>query len=300
MSSSSSSSHDIITYTYVSSDTELPSWGILLMEAYESDPEAPLAPVLAHEYPEYLALSDDEIPAEDQPLTTSPIALSPGYIADSEPIENGLEEDPEMDPIDYVANEEEEKHLAPTNSTLSAPDFVPSGEETKPFETDESATIPPPPRSPQTIIPLSHTGLCRAQKTDRPQIPLSSFIETHIVEYAIAPTPSSPPPSSLSPLSSPLPLIPSPPLLLPSLTLATARQTRLALASGVDYRFINTLDASIRVINERVMTTLEGVNKRMTDLAATHRHDSDEFYMCHQDAQEDRALLRARISTLER
>ncbi|GKG32440.1 hypothetical protein Tco_0429950, partial [Tanacetum coccineum] len=77
---------------------------------------------------------------------------------------------------------------------------------------------PPSPLSPQTIIPLSHTGLCKARKTVRPQIPLSSFIKTHIVEYAIAPTPSSPPPSSLSPLSSPLPLIPSPPLLLPSLT----------------------------------------------------------------------------------
>ncbi|GJV64893.1 putative reverse transcriptase domain-containing protein [Tanacetum coccineum] len=37
---------------------------------------------------------------------------------------------------------------------------------------------------------------------------------------------------------------------------------------------------------------------RMTDLATTHRHDSDEFYTRHQDAQDDRALLQARISTL--
>ncbi|GKG45918.1 hypothetical protein Tco_0498364, partial [Tanacetum coccineum] len=85
-----------------------------------------------------------------------------------------------------------------------------------------------------------------------------------------------------------------------SSAVATARQTRLALARGVDYRFINTLDASIRATDKRVMTALEGVNERMTDLAATHKHASDEFYMCHQDAQEDRALLRARISTLKR
>ncbi|GJZ49933.1 hypothetical protein Tco_0604123 [Tanacetum coccineum] len=31
----------------------------------------------------------------------------------------------------------------------------------------------------------------------------------------------------------------------------------------------------------------------MTNLAATHRHDNEEFYTRHQDAQDDRALLRA-------
>ncbi|GJZ06807.1 hypothetical protein Tco_0540600 [Tanacetum coccineum] len=66
MSSSSSSSHVTVTYTFVSSDDDLPSWGIPLMEAYE--PEAPLSPVHAPVYLEYLAPSDDDIaPAEDQP-----------------------------------------------------------------------------------------------------------------------------------------------------------------------------------------------------------------------------------------
>ncbi|GKC62878.1 hypothetical protein Tco_1095476 [Tanacetum coccineum] len=81
---------------------------------------------------------------------------------------------------------------------------------------------------------------------------------------------------------------------------AAARQNRPALTRGVDYGFIDTVDASIRATDERVMAALEGVNERMTDLAATHRHDSKEFYAHHQDAQDDRALLRARISTLER
>ncbi|GKD31099.1 hypothetical protein Tco_1241877, partial [Tanacetum coccineum] len=50
------------------------------------------------EYPEYLAPSDAEVPLEDQPLPTdaSPTALSPGYVADSNP-----EEDPEKDHADY-------------------------------------------------------------------------------------------------------------------------------------------------------------------------------------------------------
>ncbi|GJR47002.1 putative reverse transcriptase domain-containing protein [Tanacetum coccineum] len=74
---------------------------------------------------------------------------------------------------------------------------------------------------------------------------------------------------------------------------AAARQNRPALTRGVDYGFIDTVDASIRATDERVMAALEGVNERMTDLAATHRHDSKEFYAHHQDAQDDRALLRA-------
>nr|GEV73576.1 hypothetical protein [Tanacetum cinerariifolium] len=164
MSSSSSSSHTTVTYTCVSSDDDLPSWGIPFMEAYE--PEAPLSLVYALEYPEYLAPSDDEIaPTEDQPLPPSPISLSPGYITDSEPIEDGPDEDPEMDPVDYAGNkEEEEEHLALADSALSVPDSVPSVEETKPFKTDESTATPPPLRSPQTVIPLPRTGLRMARK----------------------------------------------------------------------------------------------------------------------------------------
>nr|GFC25595.1 hypothetical protein [Tanacetum cinerariifolium] len=125
------------------------------MEAYESDPEAhevspqssdqaPLSLVHDREYSQYLAPSDDDLPANDQPLPddASPTALSPGYIADSEPIEDGLEGDPEMDP-----------------------DFVPSPEETEPFEEGKTAATSPPPVSSHTIVPLSQTSLRRGRKT---------------------------------------------------------------------------------------------------------------------------------------
>ncbi|GKB57882.1 hypothetical protein Tco_0914068 [Tanacetum coccineum] len=50
--------------------------------------------------------SDEEIegPMKDQPLSAdaSPTALSPGYIADSDPEED--KEDPEKDPADHPAN----------------------------------------------------------------------------------------------------------------------------------------------------------------------------------------------------
>nr|GFA39490.1 hypothetical protein [Tanacetum cinerariifolium] len=63
---------------------------------------------------------------------------------------------------------------------------------------------------------------------------------------------------------------------------------------------LHLIDSSLRATEERVMTILEGVNERMIDLATTHRQDVEEFYVCHQDAQDDQAELRAYISTLQR
>ncbi|GKG23877.1 hypothetical protein Tco_0391913, partial [Tanacetum coccineum] len=53
------------------------------------------------EYPEYLLPSEDEAPMEDQPLPAdaSPVALSLGYVPDSDP-----EEDSEEEHADYTAN----------------------------------------------------------------------------------------------------------------------------------------------------------------------------------------------------
>ncbi|GJV89522.1 hypothetical protein Tco_1533460 [Tanacetum coccineum] len=125
----------------------------------EEPKQAPLLPdyVPEPEYPEYLISSDAEAPIEDQPLPddASPTALSPGYVADSDP-----EEDPKEDPTEYPSDgggddddeneedKEEEEHLAPADSTaLHAVDHVSSAKDIEAFETDESA--PTPPRSPR-------------------------------------------------------------------------------------------------------------------------------------------------------
>ncbi|GJW45928.1 hypothetical protein Tco_0077574 [Tanacetum coccineum] len=180
-------------------------------------------------YPEYLAPSDDEAPIEDQPLPadSSPVALSPGYVPDSDP--EDPEEDPEEDHADYPANrgddddepsdddddddedkepfededdDEEEEHLAPADSSaIPVVDPVPLVRDTEAFETNESV---PTPRSPQTMVPFSQTRLRKARKTIRLEPPMSASIEARIAEYAAAPTPplhvSSPP----LPLPSPL------------------------------------------------------------------------------------------------
>ncbi|GJR34456.1 hypothetical protein Tco_1210140 [Tanacetum coccineum] len=153
------------------------------------------------EHPEYHAPSDDDVQVEDQPYAddASPTVESPGYIADSKSMEEDSidyldepedddedpEEDPEEDHTDYPADgedgdepsdddydddedeeptKEEEEHIAPADSSaVPVVDAIPSAEDTKAFETDESA---PTLRSPQTRIPFSQTRLRRAQKTD--------------------------------------------------------------------------------------------------------------------------------------
>ncbi|GJU94005.1 hypothetical protein Tco_1318761 [Tanacetum coccineum] len=144
------------------------------------EPElAPLSPnyIPELEYPEYLTPSDAEAPMEDPPLPddASPVALSPGYIDDSDP-----EEDPEEDHADYPANggddvddessddddeeqeasedddEEEDEHSALADSSaVSVDDLAPLSEDTEAFETDES--IPTPIPSPPLPLPSPPT-----------------------------------------------------------------------------------------------------------------------------------------------
>ncbi|GKC05444.1 hypothetical protein Tco_0997054, partial [Tanacetum coccineum] len=86
---------------------------------------------------------------------------------------------------------EEDELPTPAASTPVIPDPASPSEEveeTKPFEEDE------------------------AQKSVRPQTPLSLSIAALVDEWLVAPTPPSPPLSPLYPLSLPLPRIPSPPL----------------------------------------------------------------------------------------
>ncbi|GJS95990.1 hypothetical protein Tco_0802958 [Tanacetum coccineum] len=307
---STSSSHATVTYTSISTDNDLPPWSFHLVDVDE--PKAPPLPVPTPAYPKYLTSSDDEDGG-------------------------GKGEGTEMDPINYADDdyEEEEEHLAPADSALPVSDSIPSSEETKPFETDESVATPPPPRSPQTIIPLSHTRLCRARISVRPHTPPSPSTKARIAEYASAPTPPSPPPSPLTQLSFPLLRIPSPPLLLPptrplhtsptydqipspplplpspdrkdsipevdmlpqkrtcftasshrfkiveSLAVAAAMQNGSALARGVDYGFIDTLDATIEAQIKALHAKVRVLQRQRIDngdkLTSQIQHEHDIF-----------------------
>ncbi|GKD40281.1 hypothetical protein Tco_1260488 [Tanacetum coccineum] len=145
------------------------------------------------EHPEYHASSDDDIQVEDQPYAddASPTVESPGYIADSDSMEEDTDEDsidypdepedgeeddnedPEEDPSEEhepeddedddmdneepIEDEEEEEHIALTDfSAVLFVNPIPSAGDTKAFETDESA---PTPGSPQTRVSFSQTRL---------------------------------------------------------------------------------------------------------------------------------------------
>ncbi|GKE69393.1 hypothetical protein Tco_1527465, partial [Tanacetum coccineum] len=81
---------------------------------------------------------------------------------------------------------------------------------------------------------------------------------------------------------------------------AATRQAGHTLAHRVYYGFVNTLDASIRASESRAMTAVGEVNDRVTYLATTQRQDAYELQVRYEDAQDDRALLRAQVSLLTR
>ncbi|GJS68167.1 hypothetical protein Tco_0682732, partial [Tanacetum coccineum] len=311
---------------------------------YVPGPEHPPSPieipyVPEPEYPEYLVPSEDEAPMEDQPLPADapPAALSPGYVPDSDP-EEDPEEDSEEHP-DYPADggdgddepsdddsdddndddeepfedeeddDEEEEHLAPADSS-AAPiaDPVPSARDTEAFETDESA---PTPRAPQTIVPFAQTRLRRAQKTVRPQPPMSASMKARIAEHAAAPTPLLPVASPPLPLPSPLTTSPtdagaplgyraagirmraaatSPPSLLPS----TSHRTDVPEAEMPPWkRACITTPALGCEIGE---SSAAGAARR----PGPTPERTKEFQVRFEEAYDDRAYLNARVNTLFR
>nr|GEW67832.1 hypothetical protein [Tanacetum cinerariifolium] len=117
------------------------SLAYLILDEFEA-PQSPPSPdyVPGLKYPEYVALSDDEIPDPKKDLADYPTDEG-----DADEEEDSFEDDEEEEAFEDDGDEEEE-HLASVDSTvLPAIDSVPSAEDTKPFETEESAATPPPP-----------------------------------------------------------------------------------------------------------------------------------------------------------
>ncbi|GKF08206.1 hypothetical protein Tco_0042430, partial [Tanacetum coccineum] len=254
---------------------------------YVFGPEHPPSPVEVPyvpepEYPEYLVPSDAEAPLEDQPLpaNASPTALSPSYVADSDPKE-GPEDNSKEDHAEYLTDggdddnkpsddddddtddddeepfededddEEEEDHLALTDSfTVPVVDPVPSVGDTEAFETDESA---PTPRLPQTKVPFAQTRLRRARKTIRLEPPVSPSMEIPLSPLPPLPVLLSIPPPvdrredvpevELTPRKR---LCPTAPTSKYEVGESSNAAPRPIGGHRVDYGFIGTLDAKTR------------------------------------------------------
>ncbi|GKC57759.1 hypothetical protein Tco_1085357 [Tanacetum coccineum] len=213
--------------------SDIGSPGVVPSPDYIPGPEEPQSPPLPDYvpepiYPEYMPQEDEVFPAEEQPLpaAASPTAQSPDYVSESDPEadpEEDDDEDPEEDPVDYPADggddgddeegsseddedddmdieaddDEEENHPAPADSVvvaLPATDQAPSAEETKPFETDESAATPPPHPAYRVTARISIPA----------PVPTPVWFDAEVARLlAISTLPSSP----LSPWSSPLPRV---------------------------------------------------------------------------------------------
>ncbi|GJZ34175.1 hypothetical protein Tco_0579611 [Tanacetum coccineum] len=269
---SSSESHATVTYTSISFDSNLPPRGFHLMdldefeapeEASQSPEQAPPSPyyvpslehppsldyVLVLKYPKYLVPSDDEIPEDPEEDPEEDLA---DYLDEEEEEESSKDDD-----------EEEEEHLASADSTLPAIYSVPSAEDLEPFETDESAATPPPPRL------LSQRNIPEMDMSFWKSLCLTTIAFRFEVRE--------------------------------SSTAAAARQTRPTLACRVDYEFIDTIDASIQASENRVMTAVEEVNERVIDFATTQRQDAHELQrLLMPDRHGPRSTaLEASIRTLE-
>ncbi|GJR44903.1 hypothetical protein Tco_1313006 [Tanacetum coccineum] len=77
-----------------------------------------------------------------------------------------------------------------------------------------------------------------------------------------------------------------------SSSVAAARQVERSMSREVGYRITETWDELVDTIQEIALTTLEGVNQRVTELATTMSRDTHEIHIRLEDAQDDRALQR--------
>ncbi|GJY61320.1 hypothetical protein Tco_0461977 [Tanacetum coccineum] len=202
-----------VTYTEISSPFEglpdISSPGVIGHE-HEGLPWMLDDPYVQLIYPQYMPQEDEVFPAEEQPLpaAASPTAQSPYKVLESDPEadpEEDDDEDPEEDPVDYPANggddgdDEDESSEDDEVDIKAAADQALSAEETEPFETDESATTPPPHPAYRVTTMISIPA----------PVPTPVWSDAEVARLLAISTPLS---SPLSPWSSPLPQIPSPPL----------------------------------------------------------------------------------------
>ncbi|GJW00112.1 hypothetical protein Tco_1555363 [Tanacetum coccineum] len=208
----SDSEDSTVTYTEVSSPFEgLSDIGSSRVDGLPMMPEDPYAYVVAAFHalpsPDYVS-EDDVLPAKDQPLpvAASPTAQSPDYVLEfdleEDPEED--EEDPKEDPADYPTDRDDDDEEGEEEPSRDDADDEKDEEEEHPAPVD--SVLPPP------------VHRVTARMSIRPQMSAPFLTKEDAKRFLAIPTP---PPLPLTPLSSPLPWIRSPPLLVsPPLPLA--------------------------------------------------------------------------------
>ncbi|GJV69214.1 putative reverse transcriptase domain-containing protein [Tanacetum coccineum] len=285
-----------------------------LMELDEHVP----AYVLKPEHPEYHAPSDDDIQVKDQPYAddASPTVESPGYIADSDLIEDDIDEgsiDYPYEPKDGEEDDDEDPEEDPNEEhepeDEDTKDEEPSkgSDETKPFEEDKTAVIPPPP-----------PRLRGARISVRPQTPMAASTQTLINAFAAGSPlfllpPTSPaydqaplghraamirirddiPKEDIPPRSRFVLTAPPPRCHVAKSSTASARAPRAANRAE-DVGYVRALQA----FEHRMMTSIEEVNLRVSYQAQVLRQESVYFYTHLRNAWTDHRDIRLEIDVV--
>ncbi|GJY38937.1 hypothetical protein Tco_0425301 [Tanacetum coccineum] len=271
-------------YAYIMAAYQVPP-----LPDYIPGPEEPQLPppldfVPEPMYPEYMPQEDEILLAEEQPLpAASPTTNSPGYVPESDLEEEPEEddEDPEEDPTDYPADRDDDD----------------DDDDDEDEDEDEEEEVHP---APADSVPPVHRMTARFLVTK-----LAAMVRLR------AETPST---------SHPLPLPTSSPLL----QLLSFDQSSAAAAARpiggrrADYGFVDTVDAEISrrraeevgygirdawvdprdAAEEVALTTLEGVNTRVTELAAVQEQDTQDIYGVIEDTQGRQTQIFQRVEAL--
>ncbi|GJR87641.1 zinc finger, CCHC-type containing protein [Tanacetum coccineum] len=265
--------------------------------------------------PGYMVDSDLNEDPEEDPEEDHADYPADGGDGDDEPSDDDDDDidNEDEEPFEDEDDDEEEEHLAPVDSyAIPIVDPVPSARDTEAFETDETAPTPVP-------SPRRHT----ARMSVRPQTPILLPSEAEVERLLALPIP---PPSPLSPWEDTpeVELLPRKRLCLTTPTSRNEVGESLAAAPRptrghrVDYGFIDTMDAEIRrhraeevgygirdvwvdpteAVEEVAPTILEGVNARVTELAAVQEQDTQDIYVVIEDGQDRQTQLSQRVNVL--
>ncbi|GJZ31900.1 putative reverse transcriptase domain-containing protein [Tanacetum coccineum] len=262
-------------------------------EEPQSPPPLDFVPELM--YPEYMPLEDEILPAEEQPLpaAASPTADSPGYIPESDPEEKpeaDNDEDPEEDPADYPVDQDDGRRSLPEMMLMMRT-------RTRIRRRRRSTQLRPTlshlytVRLPGYLSEMSHPyHFLLGKRTDRPEIILPPWKRLDIdlgLRYEVGESSAD----------------------------AAARPIG---GRRADYRFVDTVDAEISrrraeevgygirdawvdprdAAEEVPLTTLEGVNTRVTELAAVKEQDTQDIYGVIEDTQGRQTHIYQKVETL--
>nr|GEU51546.1 putative reverse transcriptase domain-containing protein [Tanacetum cinerariifolium] len=239
---------------------------------YMPGPEHPPAPieipyVPEPEYPEYLAPSDNEEPLEDQPHLLMPYLSPHLQIIWQNLTQRRIQSRTPRMIRPTILLMEGMACIARHAALLSPPLLVPS--------------LPLPLPSPLTTSPTdtgAPLGYKAAEIRMRALLPSTSH-RTDVPEADM-------PPRKKACLTTPA----------PGFEVGESFAAGAARQPGPIESDLRRFDKMMKI----APTTLEGVNERVTELDTIVRQRTDEFEIRFEDAQYDRALLRARVNTLFR